>query len=142
MPFCCICNNLFYLFLCIKTTISFVTRAERGSQNFVLAPPGTELGELGVFFHLNPPAIVVGEVPVELVYLVMGQPVDEVLDSSCIKEGTGNIEVHAPVTKTRGILYLDPLNCPVFISFWVSRIDNRREHLEKGLDSVKNSGFR
>ena len=59
--------------------------------------------QLGVFFDLDTPALIVGQVPVELVELVYGEDVDILLDLVHRPEMTAGIE-HAPAVGEIGFV--------------------------------------
>ena len=65
---------------------------------------GTDLGQLGIFLYLDPPALVVGDVPVHAVELVDSHDVEILLDFLDGEEMPGAIEVHAPVTEAGFVL--------------------------------------
>ena len=52
----------------------------------------------------NPPSLIVGEVEVEDVHIMQGQPVDILFDHVDTEEMAADIKVHAPVSKARLIV--------------------------------------
>ena len=65
-----------------------------------LVPVCRDLGKARVRIDLDPPALVLRQVPVKAVDLVSGEHVDVVLHEVRPKEVTGNIQVHATVGET------------------------------------------
>ncbi len=62
-----------------------------------LGPVGADLGEPGVPVDLDPPPLVLGQVPVKRVHLVEGQQVEILLDELHRKQMASHIQVHAPI---------------------------------------------
>ena len=74
---------------------------------FPVDPPGAHLGQLGVLLDLDPPALVVREVPVEGVHLMENQKIDVLQHEFLGEEMPRTVEHHAPPGKPRGVLDVD-----------------------------------
>src|SRR6478609_2841587 len=55
----------------------------------------------GIFFDLDAPSLVFGQVPVKIIHLMQGEVVNVLFDKTYREEMTSYIQVHAPVGKTR-----------------------------------------
>ena len=73
-----------------------------------LTAAGADRGELRIALELEPPALVVGQVPMEGVELVAAEEVDVPLDERDVEEVPADVEVHASVGKSRRVADLDP----------------------------------
>jgi hypothetical protein len=56
---------------------------------------GADFGQQGIFFDLDPPALVFRQVPVEIVHFMQGDIVDESFDEFDGKEMPADVEVQA-----------------------------------------------
>ncbi len=65
--------------------------------------PRTHLGELGVALDLDPPALVIGEMPVQHVELVHGHRVEHMLDRCHVVEVARHIQMLAAPAETRPV---------------------------------------
>src|SRR5205814_3356146 len=79
-------------------------RAAAGVADDRLLAPRAHLGELGVLLDLEPPALVLGEVPVECVELERGEEIDVPLDEFYREEVAPDIEMQSPIAKARRIV--------------------------------------
>ena len=77
-----------------------------GIQSEYLALACGSLGrQLRMALQLQPPSLVVGQVPMEVVEFVPRQEVDVTFDILHGEEVAHHVEVHAPVTEAGAVLY-------------------------------------
>jgi len=107
-----------------------------------LGPPGPHLGELGVLADLDPPALVVGQVPVEPVHLVQGQEVDVLQYEFLGHEVAGHVQVHAPPTEPGLVFDLHAGDPPRDRLGPGPAEDLRGQELSQGLHAVEHAGLR
>ena len=96
--------------------------------------PCTHLGEQGIFVNLDAPAMVVGEVEVELVELVQGHHVQVFLHFVDVEEMTANIQVAASPFKTGIVGDFDARNSQCHR---ILRVRIGRRQLEQCLETVE-----
>ena len=88
--------------------------------------------QVGKSLHLETPALVVGEMPVELVAAVQGQQVEIALDDVDGEEMTGTVEVHAAIAEAGRI-----------VDGGIGKQDGRlgfyRQTLTQGLDATEDA---
>ena len=101
MTFGSVLNHLTYLFLSVVSTIAAVSLTIGGGTHLPVSSPGSFLRELRVLAYLNPPAVVVGQMPVEAVELMGRHPVDEPEHMFSVKECAGDIQ-HRPAVAVSG----------------------------------------
>ena len=137
-------HDLAYILLGIETSVpnSVVLPQRRvglEGRNHGFLPPGTNLGEPGIFPDLDPPALIVGQVPVKAVHLMEREEIDVLLDEVERHEMTNHIKVGATPSETRAILDPDRRHSP-FYSF-NARVtqDFRRQQLSQRLNAVERS---
>ena len=121
-------DDFFDFFLGVKSSVAFAVRSPAIEVGRGGGTVGSDFGELWIFFDFNAPTLVLGEVPVEGVELVKGEPVDEFLDVSDVKHVAANVEVHAAPAKAWAIL--DAAGGNRLFAF-------ERDQLEERLDAVK-----
>ena len=71
-----------------------ILRIETAVPILPRSAPGTDAGKLGVLLNLDPPALVLGQVPMQDVHLVIGEQVDVALDELLVHEVPPAIEQH------------------------------------------------
>ncbi len=102
--------------------------------------PGGNFLEFGIFFDLDAPALVFGEVPVEAVELVHGQQVDVALDELHRKKMPPYIQVHAAVRKSRRVLDKHGRHRPTqLLGAAAGRFKRCRQQLPQGLHCEKSA---
>ena len=69
-----------------------------------LSPPCSRTGQFGVFFDFDPPTSGIRQVPVERVDFIEGHEVYPFQDVFFREKMTGNVQMHSPVGKRRGVL--------------------------------------
>src|SRR5690606_4549574 len=69
-----------------------------------------DLGELGIFFDLNAPSLIISEVPVEGVELVRSDKINVFFDERYREHVAAYIQMHTPVGVARLILNVDSRN--------------------------------
>ena len=84
------------------------------SSNDRLRPFRADLGQLWIFLDLDPPTLVVRQVPVKVVELILRHQVDVLFNKLDRHKMPTDVEVHTAVTKTGTIHYFycrksDPL---------------------------------
>ena len=101
--------------------------------------PGSYLGEQGIFVNLDTPAVVVGEVEMELVELVQGHHVQVFLHFVDAEEMAAHIQVAATPFKTWVVGDFDSWNgyCHGFFRVRIGRCQ-----LEQRLETVEQARFR
>ena len=103
---CCVCDHLAQLFLsvvaCLGSVVikryGWVVHVEILSDNGSGAHAGF-LCKFGQGFHLETPALVFRQVPMEAVDAVQGKDVDELLDEGNGEEVTGAVEHRAAIAE-------------------------------------------
>ena len=70
----------------------------------IIGTPSPPLGKQWVALYLDTPALVVSEMPVQLVYLVEGEHVEEMLNLVDREEVTGAVELHATPVEARAVI--------------------------------------
>ena len=84
------------LVLCIIAAIFGAVVADTGGvADDGAAAAGADFGEEGIFFDLDAPALVFGEVPVEIVHFMQGDEVDIAFDEFDGEEVAAAVEVEA-----------------------------------------------
>ena len=141
-----ISHDLLHFFLRVEAAITLLSRIEGGLQSLVAATPGAYLCQLGIFLDLHAPAVVIGQVPVELVDLMIGQPVDVAQDILLVEERTRDIEHAAAPGETRLVhdFHTGNLTLPDQHGIGTGNavIHLRRKHLQQGLDGIEFTRFR
>ena len=100
---------------------------------------GSYLGELGVFLNLNPPALVLGEVPVQAVELVYRHDIEVLLDLFDGEEMPGAVKVHAPVSEPGFVLDRDCREHELLGRINLVGIDGGIGELLESLDGIEES---
>ena len=104
VAFGCVAHDVATLLLRVETAVAnAVVDGCVAAHNRACAPTANR-GQLRVFFHFKAPALVVGEVPVELVHAVQGDEVDVFLHEVDGEEVARAVEVHAAIGKARLVL--------------------------------------
>ncbi|MNL21291.1 hypothetical protein D3C87_1425740 [compost metagenome] len=103
----CIGDDVAHLILGVETAIETWT-AGRGvdvllSRRARVDAPSADLGQLRIASDLQPPGLVVGQVPMEDVELVQGHPIDEALDELGRLIVAGGIQHDAAPAEARGV---------------------------------------
>ena len=107
MPLCGVADDLADLLLRVELAVGFAVV----NALFVLVvasderfrTPGPDLGEQRIFFDLDPPALIVGQMPVEFVDLVQREDVDVGLHVLDREEMAADVE-HRPAVGERGLV--------------------------------------
>ena len=109
----------------------------RIGRNHRFLPPRADLGELRVLLYLYPPALVIGEMPVEGVHLVKRQQVDVLLDEFLGHEMPHHIQVRAPPPEARLVLDRHRRHAPLGALHRRIAEDVGWQELADGLDAVE-----
>lgn len=107
MALCGVADDLADLLLRVEPAVGFAVV----NALFVLVvasderfrTPGPDLGEQRIFFDLDPPALIVGQMPVEFVDLVQREDVDVGLHVLDREEMAADVE-HRPAVGERGLV--------------------------------------
>jgi hypothetical protein len=73
-------------------------------------PLRPDLGQLRIFLDLDPPTLIVRQMPVKLIKFVLRHQVDVLLDEFDREEVSADIEMHASVIEAVSVLYLNHRN--------------------------------
>ena len=124
LPFCSISNNFPYFFLGVESPIGCFLSGRRWCNLppwhiFPVNAPRTYFCEFRVFFDLNTPAVIIGQVPVKNVHLVHGQQVDVSFDELFREKMAGDIQMHAAVGEPGMIPDIDGGDLPFFFFRWL-----------------------
>ena len=130
----------------IEAAVALAAGIELLLQRLSVATPGTHRGESRIFLDFHAPAVVVGQVPVELVDLVVGQPVEMAQDIGLVEEAARHVE-HAAAPVEAGLVHdlhggQFPLPDQHRVGAGNTLIHLRREHLQQRLDGVEFARFR
>jgi len=108
---------------------------------FAVDAPSPDFGEARVFLDLDPPALVVGQVPMEGIELVHGEDVDPALDELLRKEVTRTVE-HAAAPGEPGPVFDRGAGDTERARPQHRRgpLRGRREELAQGLDAIEEPG--
>ena len=136
-----ISHDLLEILLGIKAAIALFPRIVSRHQGLVGAAPGADLCQAGILLDLDPPAVVVGQVPVELVDLVIGQEIEVAQDVFLVEEGAGNVE-HAAAPGEAGLVdnahaRKRALADQHGVRTRGAAIYLGRKHLQQGLDGIE-----
>ena len=96
--------------------------------------------QLRVLFDFDAPPLVVGQVPVEAVELVDRHHVEVAFHLFDRKEMARHVEVHAPVSETRGILDAHTRQHPLLAGRRLRPVNRRGQHLPQALHGVEKAG--
>jgi len=96
-------HDLLRLLLCVETAVGFIRATRECHVRAHRLATGPHVGELRVLLDLQPPALVVREVPVEGVELVHGHLVEQVFDFAHRLEVPARIEHEATPFEARGV---------------------------------------
>ena len=128
-------HNVFHFFLGVISAVFLAVKFTGGtaemSSNSLLTPSGYFL-QFWVFFNLNAPALVFGQVPVKAIDFISGQHVDEGFDLFNGKKIPPNVQHGSPISKSRVVFNVDSGE------FCTCRSLNR-EKLDQRLNTVKQS---
>ena len=130
----------------IETAIALLAGVEGRFERFAAAAPGTDGRQFRILLDFHAPAVVVGQVPVELVDLVVGQPVEVTQDIIFTEERARDVE-HAAAPGEAGRIHdLDARNLPLPEQLGVRPfgpfVHLRRKHLQERLDGIELAGAR
>src|SRR5688572_16792522 len=128
-------DNILDLFLCVETAVrNSVADVWREIALFYgLGPLRSDLGQARILFDLDPPALVVRQMPVKVVELVLRHQIDVLLDEIDRHEVARDIEMHATVLETVYIFDLDD-------RYRRRSFSPDREKLAESLYGIKESG--
>ena len=99
--------------------------------------PGADVGEAGVFFDFDAPALIFGQVPVKDVHLVHGQQVDVFFDELFGHKVAADIEVHAAPWEAGIVRDADAGDRPGDVAHLARLADGVGQQLTEGLAGVK-----
>ena len=136
---CCVCHNLLNLLLGVVTAILLVPLAERGAQRRVTTTETTHLSQVGVRLNLYAPALRVGQVPMQFVYLVVGDIVNIAQHILLGHKSSCHIEHKTTIGKLRFILHLATLH--LGRQRHLLGIDLARKELEERLHAIEHSAI-
>ena len=136
-----ISHDFLQVFLGIESAVAFFSGIERGLQRFPIAAPRADGSQERILLDFHAPAVVVGQVPVELVDLVVGQPVEMAQDVFLVEEGARHVEHTAAPGKAGLVDDFDARNLAAPEQLGVragsSLVDLWRKHLQQGLDGIE-----
>ena len=128
----------------IETAIAFFPGIIGRHQHFVTAAPGTFLRQFGILLDLDPPAVVIDQMPVELVDLMVSQPIEMAEDIGLVKEVARDIEHAAAPFEAGLVLDLHARNLPLpdehGIRTFGAPVHLCGQHLKQGLDGIELAG--
>ena len=102
--------------------------------------PRGSLHQFRVLFYLDPPAVVVGKMPVEPVHLVGGNEIDVTLDKLFWEKMARYVQMHAAVWIPGSIFNFNTLNFPGSAGNpGAGLADFGRHELKEGLDAIEKS---
>ncbi len=132
---CCVSHNLLYLFLCVVAamTCTVVARAGKAANNSTVTPC-TNGCEFGIFFYFYTPALVIGQVPMEVIHFMQCNVVDVFFYIAYGKEVAAHIQVHTTIGKAGLVFYLHTRH-QQFGSLWFFY----RQQLYQGLHAVESA---
>ena len=133
--FGCIGYNFFGLFLGIETTDRCTVEFTGTGSCDCFLTVGTDFGQFRIFFNLDTPSLVFGEVPVEVVDVVHGQDVDDFFQVVYREIVTAYID-----HETAEIISREVFDCPCWKRSKRFAFGDR-QCLVDGLDTVENTGF-
>ena len=98
-------NHFAYLVLRIKPSVRYPVIRVQVVSDACTFPERPLLGQQRIFPYLHPPALVIGQMPVENVHLVQLHDVYIPLDLPDTEKMPAYIKVHAPIPEPREIAY-------------------------------------
>ena len=115
-------------------------RVPIGPADDRLRAPGAHLGETRVLLDLEPPPLIIGQVPVKAVELIERREIDELLHELLRHEVASHVQVDAAPREPREVLDRDSGDAPRHAGHFGLPENRGREELAQGLDAVERAG--
>src|ERR1039458_7863296 len=117
-------------------------RGVRSEAKTDAVTPRANLGELGIFFNLAAPALIVNQVPVKGVELVKRHQIQNLFDFRLGEKMAAHVQHEAPPGEARLVLDLGAWNLPVHTGHAIGGENFRRQQLQQRLRAVKQTRLR
>ena len=133
-------HDLAYLLLSIISAVAVMTLTVGGRTHLIIAPPCALLCQLRILADLNPPAVVIGQMPVETVELMVGHPVYETEHMVHIVECSGHIQHRTAIAVPGSIFHDHGVQLIAGQLHIRLTVHCRRHHLQECLYAIKDTG--
>src|SRR5688500_4618130 len=102
MPFLGVRYNILDLLLRIKPVVRYAVADIRSKVAVLhrLRPLRPDLGQLRIFLYLDPPTLIVRQMPMKIIELVLRHLVDELFNKFNRLKVTRYVEMHSAIAKT------------------------------------------